>query len=1362
MIMKKINSLLLMILFAGTLTAQNWTVNLPQGKAESGDLTFYEIQKAFNDYWEPYKVEENGYYTENGEKKKAVGWKQFRRWEYYWADRIVKETGQFPKTSTPEEMEKLKMTNPNPKSVSGNWTSLGPSTTSGGYAGLGRVNSIGFVSGDNNTIYVGAASGGIWKSTNAGTSWAPIGDNNAVLGVSDIVVVPGTNPHTIYIATGDKNGGSMWSLGGGQFNDNNSVGILKSTDGGVTWNTTGLTFTLSQQRTVNRLLLHPTNSSILYAATSIGVYKTTNAGSSWSVITSNVYADMEFKPGTPATIYGSNYNGDIYRSTNDGSTWTMTLSTAHARTEIAVTAHNTAFVYAVVSNSSSGLAGIYKSTDSGASFSQVFSGSTTNLLNWDCSSTSSGGQAWYDLCIAADPTNSNNVFVGGVNTWRSTNSGTSWSISNHWTGSCSVNAVHADKHFLAYQNGTSTLWEGNDGGVYRTTNNGSSWTHRGSGLVISQIYRLGVAQSVSNENIIGLQDNGTKAFLSGSWYDEIGGDGFECFFDYTNQNTIYGSLYYGALRRSTNHGSTWSTITSGLTGSAHWCTPFVIDQNVNTTLYVGYQDVFRSTNQGTSWTKISTWNGITLRSLAVAPSNSSYIYAATPTILYRTINGGSTWTNITGTLPVGTNNITYVSVKHNDPNTVWVSMGNYNSSKVYQTTNGGSTWASISTGLPSIPVMCVIQNRQNTAVNELYAGTDAGVYVKSGSANWIPFSTGLPNVVVTELEIYYATNPANSRIRAATFGRGLWQSDLLTSVAPPVANFSASTTTPNTGQTVIFTDLSTNTPTSWSWSFSPTTITYTGGTNSISQNPQVQFNAGGYYTVTLIATNTGGSGAVTKTNYIFVLAPPVANFTANNTTLVVGQTVTFTDQSTNTPTSWSWSFAPGTVTYTGGTTSSSQNPQVQFTAGGNYSVTLIATNASGSGQLTKTNYISVQYPPVADFDADDYEPQIGQTVSFWDLSLNNPTSWLWTYDPNTVVFVNSTTGLSQFPEVQFTSGGSYSVTLTATNASGSDAITKSNFIIVPYPPVADFMANTTTPFVGETVTFSDLTSNNPFLWSWSFVPVTVTYVEGTTSASQNPKVKFDADGLYTVSLTATGPGGNDTEIKTDYILAINPIIELEVSVLLEGPFNGSGMTLYLGDLIPLTQPYNVALWNYNGTESVVSIPANVVDWVLIELRDAPLAVAATGATMVDRQAAFLLTDGSVVGMDGSSNLTFPNSITQQLYVVIWHRNHLGIMSANALTPSGGVYTYDFTTGSETVYGGSNGYKQLATGVWGMVSGDGDRDGVVGSDDKSGLWESEAGTEGYIYSDYNLDQQSNNIDKDDYWVPNIGKGSQVPN
>ncbi len=430
--MKQLCILLFTIALSLFVNSQPWIEGLSEDKRNSGDLTFYEIQKAFNDYWEPYNVK-NGYYEIKGEQVKAPYWKQFKRWEWYWENRVDASTGKFPKTSAWEELQKYLKENPGAKSSSGNWTSMGPSTTAGGYAGLGRLNCVAFVPSDANTLYVGAASGGIWKTTNGGSSWTPLGDNNAVLGVSDIIVYrPVVGSDILYIATGDRDGGSMWSLGGGQYNDNNSVGVLKSTDGGATWNTTGLTFTASQQRTVNRMLMDPFNINTLYAATSVGLYKTTNAGASWSLLTGTHFVDIEFNPGTSATIYGSTYGGDIYRSTNSGSTWSSVLSTPYGRTELAVTANNSNVVYALM-DGTDGLGGVYKSTNGGASFSVIYTGSL-NLLGWNCNGGDAGDQGSYDLCIAADPNNANNVFVGGVNTWRSTDGGVNWSATTHWSG----------------------------------------------------------------------------------------------------------------------------------------------------------------------------------------------------------------------------------------------------------------------------------------------------------------------------------------------------------------------------------------------------------------------------------------------------------------------------------------------------------------------------------------------------------------------------------------------------------------------------------------------------------------------------------------------------------------------------------------------------------------------------------------------------------------------------------------------------------------------------------------------------------------------------------------------------------------
>jgi lysyl endopeptidase len=471
------------------------------------------------------------------------------------------------------------------------------------------------------------------------------------------------------------------------------------------------------------------------------------------------------------------------------------------------------------------------------------------------------------------------------------------------------------------------------------------------------------------------------------------------------------------------------------------------------------------------------------------------------------------------------------------------------------------------------------------------------------------------------------------------------------------------------------------------------------------------------------------SGVITLEGYDpnIISAPPVANFSASTTNPGVGQTVQLIDMSSNAPSSWSWSFSPSTITYAGGTNASSKNPQVQFNDLGYYTVQLTATNSFGSDAEIKTNYINVIPCSYCTSSSSIFNEEWISTVTF--NTINNSTGGTAGYNN----YTNISTDLIP--------GNSYSLSV-AIGSTGS--WTEYCYVFIDWDQDCNLSGS------GEVYNLGATT--------------------GPGTLSQVITVPLDATPGPTrmrVSLKYSSPPGACEnfpygEVEDYSINVVAGEIELDLKAFLEGTFKVSVMTPNLGDLIPLTQPYNIAPWNYSGPESVAIIPANVVDWVLVELRDAASAVTATSATVVDRQAAFLLTDGSVVSIDGFSNLTFPNSITQQLFVVIRHRNHLGVMSANAITPSGGIYIYDFTIGSSTIHGGANGHKELATGVWGMISGDGNRDDLVGAGDKSGLWDSQAGTEGYIYSDYNLDGQSNNIDKDEYWIPNLGKGSQVPN
>jgi hypothetical protein len=286
----------------------------------------------------------------------------------------------------------------------------------------------------------------------------------------------------------------------------------------------------------------------------------------------------------------------------------------------------------------------------------------------------------------------------------------------------------------------------------------------------------------------------------------------------------------------------------------------------------------------------------------------------------------------------------------------------------------------------------------------------------------------------------------------------------------------------------------------------------------------------------------------------------------------------------------------------------------------------------------------------------------------------------------------------------------------------------------------------------------------------AFLPVVVaaqTTSPDVVSSSGAYFSNANASLSWTLGELATETLANGGNILTQGFQQPVPVsitgINLDLLVYLEGPFNGTqmGNALNTQNQIPLAQPYNTAPWNYSGAESVGSIPNNnVVDWVLIELRDATSASSAIPTSSIGTQAAFLLKDGSVVATDGGSILNFNVTVNHDLFVVVWHRNHLGVLSANALSQTGGVFNYDFSTSLAQVYNGGAGYKEISTGVYGMVAGDANGSGELNAADNN-LWKTNAGKNGYLPTDYNMDVQANNLDKNDYYVPNINYESQVP-
>jgi len=719
------------------------------------NANFYEVQQSFNDYWK------------GKEYTKGKGWKQFKRWEYLMEPRVT-ESGELPNPELTwvEHLKFQKLNKGNPNNKSANWQPLGPDSWNsiGWNPGIGRINTIAEDPINTNIIYVGTPAGGCWKSHDYGLSWTPLTDHLSTLGVSGIAINH-QNSNTVYIATGDGDG-----------SDTYSIGVLKSNDGGNTWNTTGLNWTTSQSRKTYKIIMHPTDTNVLWAATDNGLWKTIDAGVNWISTMNGTIRDIELNPGNPNTVYAC--TGSIfYKSINGGDSFPFNLSnglpfSSNSRLAIGVTPADTNYVYVLIAKSSdSSFKGLYLSTNSGDNFS--LRSDTPNILGYSTDGTDSGGQSWYDMAIAVSPTNKNEIYTGGVNVWKSTNAGSTFTALSKWswpTGNYKY--VHADIHTLDFYG--NNLYCGSDGGVFRSSNNGSTWTDLTSGLKISQFYRLGGSSTDASIIMAGAQDNGSYLQKNNSWTHVTGGDGMECLVDYSNANTMYSTSQYGNVYKSTNGGNSFNGITGSITSEdGAWVTPYMLDPVNHNTIYLGYENVWKSTNAGAFWYTISNFtSGDKLRSLVVTPSNNNVIYAATYNEIYKTTNGGTNWTNISAGLP--STSISYITVHNTNPNILWLSMsGNSNGVKVYHSIDGGSTWSNISGNLPNIPINCIVY--ENGSNNGVYVGTDLGVYYKDDNlTNWLPYMVGLPNVMVQELEIHYSSG----KIRAATFGRGLWEADL--------------------------------------------------------------------------------------------------------------------------------------------------------------------------------------------------------------------------------------------------------------------------------------------------------------------------------------------------------------------------------------------------------------------------------------------------------------------------------------------------------------------------------------------------------------------------------------------------------
>ncbi len=680
-----------------------------------------------------------------------------------------------------------------------NWTMIGPQPTGGGTlnATAGRINAIAVDPRDNNTVYLGAAEGGVWKTKDGGLTWTPLTDQQPSLANGAIVIDP-SNPDTVYVGTGEENfaGDSYYG-----------AGILKSTDGGATWTQILGPFLRDK---IGTLAIHPKDGKTLLAASSAGLWRSPDAGESWIPVISAVTAtSVLFDPTDGSSAYaalgatgGSTRNG-VYHSTDGGLTWQKLTgggfpATNVGRISLAMAASQPSIIYAQVQDSSSAgfgnLLGIWKTVDGGATWNKL---PGTSASVW-------GPYQWYTIPIAVSPADPNIVFSGGLLIQRSLDGGNTWSQLAQTGASGQV--IHVDEHVFVFTADATRLYIGNDGGAYSTTDitaNRVSWTDLNSTLAITQFYP-GMSMHPTDPliTLAGAQDNGTQRFTGGpSWSNITCGDG-----GYTSIDASVPTLFFGVCQNIQIEKTLPFPGAIQFTNSVYgidqndqvaFIAPFVLDPSNPQTAYFGTYRLWRSTDSAGSWAPLSpdltVGKAGTISTVAVAPSDSSTIYAGTSNgRIQVSIDAGATWKLISAGQP--TRAITSINVDPVDASVAYVTYSGFVttglSGHVFKTKDRGTSWTDISGNLPNLPVngLAVDPDLPET----LYIATDSGVMITTdGGTNWSVLGNGLPKVVVSSLVLH-----RRSRIlRAATHGRSVWDLavPVSTSLQPTITSLTPST-----------------------------------------------------------------------------------------------------------------------------------------------------------------------------------------------------------------------------------------------------------------------------------------------------------------------------------------------------------------------------------------------------------------------------------------------------------------------------------------------------------------------------------------------------------------------------------------
>ena len=676
------------------------------------------------------------------------------------------------------------------------WTAIGPHNIAG------RMLAVVLNPLNPSTIWAGAASGGLWRSYTEGrgvAAWQRVPTGHGALGVSSIAIHP-TDSLTMYLGTGevyryqDALGGVVYRPSRGSY----GVGILKTTDGGVTW-VKALDWSLQQHRGVQMVRLDPTNPSRVWAATTEGVWVSPDAGATWAQSLDVVMAtDLTINPSNPLEIVAAcgNQNSTgrgIYRTTDGGANWTLVTAglppswIGKVLFDRHPTQHST--VYASIGNGIEGSTStsLRRSTDGGATWTTV---NNTNYGSY---------QGWFSHYVGVNPLRPDTVLLGGVELWRSVTGGTTPEQRTSYSGLPSNPPIggpdspnplymHPDHHAMVFHpTDPDIAYFANDGGIYRTDDGATTFESVNGGLQTAQFYNgTSVAVQDSLRMVGGLQDNGTVMFSgTARWRRPLGGDGAVTAIDPRTPERVYMSYQYMNLFRSEDGGQSSLESIRPPAGEYGFIAPYALAPSNPDVLFAAGVRVFRSPDRGDSWSvtnggaEIDPAGNLAL-ALTVAPSDQNVVYLTTapnltaagnnpgPPNVFVTTNGGASWTQRTAGLP--DRFYTDVAVHPLNPSIAYVTASGFGAGHLYRTTDFGATWTDISAGLPDIPTSAVVIDP--LAPEHLYVGTDVGVFLsRNTGATWEAFTDGLPEaVMVMDLVI----SPSDRTLRAATHGNGMY------------------------------------------------------------------------------------------------------------------------------------------------------------------------------------------------------------------------------------------------------------------------------------------------------------------------------------------------------------------------------------------------------------------------------------------------------------------------------------------------------------------------------------------------------------------------------------------------------------